>query len=65
MMEWSGGGQWKGRRKRNGMMPTSKKTEQMQIRIFTVPLFGGEEAVEDMNKFQFGRICNHKRSKDL
>ena len=26
----------------------------MQIRIFTVPLFGGEEAVEEMNKFLRG-----------
>lgn len=55
MMEWSGGGQWKGRRKRNGMMPTAEqKTEQMQIRIFTVPLFGGEEAIEEMNRFLRG-----------
>lgn len=26
----------------------------MQIRIFTIPLFGGEEAVEEMNKFLRG-----------
>lgn len=26
----------------------------MQIRIFTIPLFGGEEALEEMNKFLRG-----------
>ena len=26
----------------------------MQVRIFTIPLFGGEEAIEEMNKFLRG-----------
>lgn len=26
----------------------------MQVRIFTIPLFGGEETIEEMNKFLRG-----------
>lgn len=35
MMEWSGGGQWKGRRKRNGMMPTSKNRANANKDIYS------------------------------
>lgn len=37
---------------RNGSL--LKKTNKMQIKIYTIPLFGNEDAVEEMNKFLRG-----------
>ena len=41
---------------RNGRLLINGLT--MQVKLFTIPLFGSEEAVEEMNKFPFFRICN-------
>ena len=39
---------------RNGIHTKHDSKGIMQIKIFTVPLFGNEEAVEEMNKFLRG-----------